>query len=162
MKSKLKSLKVKEIPMNTRQFLLALIAGFGLLQGIGAAQITMPVDANIPFSFVVGDTTLGPGKYVITMQGDENILVRSANDHAAVDHIVIPAMTTSAPKETELVFNRYGNREFLTKVFLEGNSNGVELTQSKLERELMGKGQKPVTHSHPAKCECKMSSKSKS
>ena len=148
--------------MNTRQFLLALVAGFSLLQGVGSAQLTMPVDANIPFSFVVGDTTLGPGKYVLTMQGDESILVRSANDHAAVDHIVIPAVTKSSPKATELIFNRYGNREFLTQVFLEGNSNGVELTQSKLEKELLGEGQKPVTHSRSAKCECKMSSKSKS
>jgi hypothetical protein len=65
-------------------------------------------------------------------------------------HSVFRAKANTEPRKTELIFHRYGDREFLTKVFIEGSQDGVELTQSKLEKELMDKGQKAVVHSHPA------------
>lgn len=135
--------------MNIKQLAIALVAAFGLMQGVGAAQITAPIDADIPFQFVVGNTTLAPGKYLLTARGDEELEIHSINGPTGVLHTVFQAEANSEPRKTELIFHRYGNREFLTKVFIEGSSEGVELTQSKLEKELMDQGQSAVVHSHP-------------
>jgi hypothetical protein len=56
------------------------------------------------------------------------------------------------PRHSELVFRRYGNTEFLTKVFEEGSKSGVRLTDtSKKEERLASQGQQAVEHSEVQK-----------
>ncbi|MBI1353455.1 MAG: hypothetical protein GC160_03850 [Acidobacteria bacterium] len=126
-------------------------AALSLLPGVANAQIITNIDADIPFQFVVGDTTLPAGKYIIEPRGEEEIAVVSNNGRTTVMHTCIRAVAHSEPDKTELIFRRYGNHEFLYKVFLGGESNGLELTQSKLEHELIKGGQKAVEHSREAK-----------
>ena len=46
------------------------------------------------------------------------------------------AQAGKRPDQTKLIFYRVGDRYFLSEIFEEGNSAGVELKKSRAEREL--------------------------
>jgi hypothetical protein len=43
---------------------------------------------------------------------------------------------SSAPAKSELIFNKYGNRYFLAKVFDEGNPAGSQVLESRYEKRM--------------------------
>ncbi len=135
--------------------LLVLASGLllSLLPSVALAQITGDIEADIPFKFVVENTTLGPGKYVIhpmTME-QTTMEIRSESGHVAVAFLTEQTEAANVPAKTELIFDKYGTQEFLSKIFVEGNRSGVQVAKSRTEKQLQGKGQKPTSHSHPAK-----------
>ena len=141
-------------------FKFALLAGMlSLTPTFLSAQITGDIDANIPFRFIVNQTTLAPGKYVIRPVDDESLEIIGAGEHATVFVITMHAEANKEPARTELVFNRHGNQEFLSKVFVAGNRYGVELTKSPMEKKLDDAGQKHEVHSQPATLRKKMTKK---
>ncbi|MBI1353454.1 MAG: hypothetical protein GC160_03845 [Acidobacteria bacterium] len=135
--------------MNVKHLAIAAVAAFGLLQGVASAQVSVKVESNIPFPFVVGDTSLPAGKYIVETIMRGEIEVHDLDGKHAVVHSVEGANVRSSAAKTELIFNRYGDREFLSAVYVAGDTAGVQLVQSKLEKELLGKGEKAVRHSHP-------------
>lgn len=114
------------------------------------AQITNDIDATINHSFIVATKTLPPGKYVFHMsQGSDLTVMRvtSADGKHSDEFLVRPAQAATTPAHTELIFNRYGQTEFLQKIFESGNASGVVVSDSsKEEKELVAKGQHPVEH----------------
>src|ERR1043165_4092785 len=91
-----------------------LIFSFLLIGGLTAAQAQMDsntiIDANIPFQFVVGNTTFPAGKYVIRPIDDSEdtpnlIEIRSADAKMAVMFETENASLDNAPKKTEVVFD---------------------------------------------------------
>jgi hypothetical protein len=46
------------------------------------------------------------------------------------------AEANSAPGKSELIFNKYGNRYFLAKLFDEGNPNGSAVNVSRYEKKV--------------------------
>jgi hypothetical protein len=46
------------------------------------------------------------------------------------------AQANSAPAKSELIFNKYGNRYFLAKLFDEGNPSGNQVLESRYEKRL--------------------------
>jgi hypothetical protein len=42
----------------------------------------------------------------------------------------------SAPAKSELIFNKYGNRYFLAKLFDEGNPSGSKVVESRYEKQM--------------------------
>jgi hypothetical protein len=105
-----------------------------------------PMVATIPFEFVAGKTTLPAGEYKVgdVSAGSAVLLIRSVDGRSAV--MIITHGTGSASRaEGKLVFNRYGNRYFLSQVFSPGSSMGRELPKSKLEREIASNPQRPTT-----------------
>ena len=128
---------------------LILFAPF-LFGTISSAQIVNAVDANIPHSFVVSSKTLPPGKYTFRMsQGSAGsvMTVTSADGKSSDEFLVQQAQASSTPAHTELIFNRYGKKEFLSKVFEGGNPAGVGVADvSQEEKQLQAQGKKPTTH----------------
>ncbi|MBV8073234.1 MAG: hypothetical protein JO270_25275 [Acidobacteriaceae bacterium] len=118
------------------------------------AQITDQVEATIPHSFVVGTKTLPPGKYVFQMQQGSSggvMTVTSADGKDSDMFTVRESQARSVPAHTELVFRRYGDQEFLTKIYEGGNRLGVAVAgQSKMEKELVAQGQKATEHTETA------------
>jgi hypothetical protein len=98
----------------------------------------------------VSTKTLPAGKYVFQMnQGsDLGVMTVSTADGSNSDQFMVrESIAPKTPAHTELVFNRYGNKEFLNKVYEGGNKTGVALMEpSKMEKELQAQGQHPVTH----------------
>ena len=113
------------------------------------------IRANIPYSFVVNNTTLPAGTYVITVVdlygSDLTVLeIRSENDKTAVLFDTQPVTVPGLAPQTALVFDKIGDTYFLSKVFLKGDEGGNQLQKSKMQRRLEENGSIAESHSIPA------------
>jgi len=102
------------------------------------AQIIDTIDADIPFSFTVNNTTVPAGTYTLTrLDSAPNVmLIRDRDGHAAAIFLTRDAVMTKEPRETELIFDRIGDTYFLSKIFEEGNKIGIGLPKPRAERDL--------------------------
>ncbi len=95
------------------------------------------IEADIPFDFMVRDTTFPAGTYTVTQVTPGVLLVRSLDRR---DSTMVA--TTSVETEGELqdqatlVFNRYADQYFLTQVWEGGYADGNKLVKSHEEREV--------------------------
>jgi hypothetical protein len=132
--------------------------------GLGAvasasAQIASdePVEVNIPFAFVVKDTTLPAGKYMIKTADDYdnlNVLeIRSMSGHTGVifDTDTVPVKSNRRPRNSELIFDKIGGKYFLSQVFADGEDSGNQLLKSRMEKKLEEGGLKAERQSVAAK-----------
>jgi hypothetical protein len=119
------------------------------------AQIIGNIEANIPFQFHVGNKTLPAGEYIIhQLEGSDLTVmqINSADGKQSALFDVESAEAKSAPEKTELIFNKYGDRYFLSEIFDEGNVDGSKLIASRDERQASKEGGADVAHvaaSHP-------------
>jgi len=96
------------------------------------------VNANIPFDFTIGAKSFAAGDYSIRLLSECVLLIQSAKDGTGVMTMVQPGEKTQRPDGTPvLVFNRYGDRYFLSKV--SGDDRGWNLRQSRAEKEMVAK-----------------------
>jgi hypothetical protein len=114
------------------------------------AQITNEIEANISHPFIIGNTTLPPGEYHFRMLPDSNMTimtVRSADDKLGEEFLVRRSIDQTMPKHSELVFNRYGDKEFLSKIYEGGSRTGVAVEEpSRQELRLQKQNQQPTEH----------------
>jgi hypothetical protein len=119
------------------------------------AQIVNQIDADIPHNFMILNKTLPAGKYVFRMSqsSDGAVMVVSTADGKNLDQFIVrDSIAPTRPAHTELVFNRYGDKEFLRRIYEGGNKNGVAVSEtSKEEQQLQEQGQKPVEHTETKK-----------
>jgi len=95
---------------------LALLTLMVLVALPGAMAQGVALKADIPFAFTVGDTPLPAGEY--TISSPVSGLIRIANNKT---HDAATVSTShgyyDAGRNSRLVFNRYGDRYFLHRVF---------------------------------------------
>ncbi len=119
------------------------------------AQILNAINAHIDHAFVIGNTTLPPGDYTFRMMTGSNLqamTVTSKNNKTSVEFIVDQATDDHRPNHSVLFFRKYGNTEFLTKIFEGGSKTGVQVTEtSRQEQRLMKQGQKGAEHAEEQK-----------
>ena len=118
---------------------IALVFALMIYPARAHAQIVGELEVNIPFQFHAGDAKLPPGKYVIRMLDDSDLKVMeisSADGSTSALFYVHPTEASSAPAKSELIFNKYGNRYFLAKVFDEGNPSGSQVAESRYEKRV--------------------------
>jgi virulence-associated protein VagC len=99
------------------------------------------IAVNIPFDFAFGETRLPAGNYAlrrIVLPSSYDRLVIQSADGRGDTHTVMtgPNRTSEVPKQSNLVFNRYGDKYFLSQVWLAGSDTGRDLFQSRNERDL--------------------------
>jgi hypothetical protein len=134
----------------SRRLTPVLVGAFLLVLGVSQlpAQITNEIRANIDHSFVIGNTSLPPGEYTFRMMQNSELSVMTANsenDKTNVTFIVREAVDNHTPAHTELTFRKYGNTEFLNKIFESGSKIGAEVTEtSREESSLVKAGQQPT------------------
>ena len=121
---------------------------------VANAQIDtgVTIQANVPFTFVVGDTTLPAGKYDIkVMDGDSaNVLeLRSVHGHTSVVFDTESAETRGdrIVSKGELAFDKIGDTYFLSQIWMAGSASGSQLVKSRMEKRLEGKGMNSERHS---------------
>lgn len=121
----------------------------GLMMMRGAWVYAQPAEpdlkTNVPFKFMVGDTTLPAGEYTIKRIDDNepNVLeVESANDRVNVAFISESAQADHTPANSGLVFHKFGNKYFLSQIWVAGEKTGDQLTPSRSERKLEEMGAK--------------------
>jgi hypothetical protein len=114
------------------------------------AQITNEIRTHIDHSFVIGNTTLPPGEYTFRMVPNSDLSVMTAtneNDKTSVAFLVREAIDDHTPNHSDLVFRRYGNTEFLDKIFEVGSKDGVAVTEtSRQEASFVKQGQHAIEH----------------
>ena len=127
----------------------ALLGAFCTAQ-LSPAQITNEIQATISHSFIVGNTTLPPGQYDFRVMSDSDLTimkVTSADGKHSVEIEIREAQADRTPQHSELIFNRYGDKEFLSKIFEQGTKIGSAVAESPREElRLQKKGQHPAEH----------------
>ncbi len=113
------------------------------LLGLGAASVARAgerVVVRVPFDFIVGTTELPAGNYVVTEDASDNqglLSIESADGRQCAFALTIAA-TAPRPSQTELVFEKFENRYFLSRVASEGGlAREIPLTSKIMESELV-------------------------
>lgn len=124
-------------------FGLALLFVGGLTM---TANAQIPSDsilkADIPFSFMVRDKTFPAGEYTIRQTGadtDSEFALEIFNDAGKAKTVVFNTFATSedqTPTTSHLVFDKIGDKYFLSQIFVKGDNEGNQLEQSKMEKNL--------------------------
>jgi hypothetical protein len=117
---------------------MALLFALTICPTKARAQIIGDLEVNIPFQFHAGNAKLPPGKYTIHPLNDTDLTVMeitSEDGSTSVLFGVQNAQANSTPAKSELIFNKYGNRYFLSKLFDEGNTTGSEVPTSLYEKK---------------------------
>jgi hypothetical protein len=132
--------------------LCLLTVGGGVVADAQIESAPPRIQANVAFAFVVGNTTLPAGKYEISRLDDTNpntLELRSANGRTSVVFETEDAQTRDdqAASKTELVFDKVGDREFLSQIWVAGINSGRAVPKSRMEKRLDGGGSQAERHS---------------
>jgi hypothetical protein len=92
--------------------------------------------ATVPFAFTVGRSEMPAGTYTISHISPAVIAVRDRNTGKAVMSLVRPEWAGNSDGTPKLLFNRYGDKYFLSRVSPGFGSSPMQLPTSDLEREL--------------------------
>jgi hypothetical protein len=107
-----------------------------------ALLISVPLSAqtiakvNVPFNFTVGHTPMSAGTYEISSPGHGAIVIRDTKAAASVMSIVNTEPSRNNDSGTKLLFNRYGDKYFLSQVSRGFGGGVMQLPTSKLEKEV--------------------------
>ena len=123
--------------MNTVKKLIVLTGLLSVLCAIPAmAQISTRVTFDAPSAFYAGDVEMPAGSYTVSVpNADDNLLlIEDVNgSHAA---FVKYAVTSDTPHtQSNVTFNKYGETEFLSQVWVEGQDSGMQVLPSKAEQD---------------------------
>jgi len=130
--------KRKTVVQKLLSFLVVSVFALTIFAGKAHAQIVGDLDVDIPFQFHAGNTKLPAGKYRIHMLDNTDLTVMeitSADGSTSALFQVQESDANSAPTKSELIFNKYGNRYFLAKLFDEGNPSGNRVVESRYEKQ---------------------------
>jgi hypothetical protein len=129
--------------------LVALLFALTICPSKAHAQIIGNIEVNVPFQFHAGNAKLPAGKYIIHMLDNSDLTtmeITSADGSVSALFEVQDAEANSTPAKTELIFNKYGNRYFLAKVFDEGNPSGSQVSKSSYEKKIGQANTEAQTH----------------
>jgi hypothetical protein len=112
---------------------LTIFAAAALTLPLGA-QVTQAIRADIPFEFVVGNTTEPAGAYLFSNQAAEGtVLMQPLGGTGGHILVTSPYSSSTSPQGPKLVFHRYGNQYFLSRVVT--TWTGRDIPMSARERE---------------------------
>ena len=99
---------------------------------------TMDMRASIPFDFRIGSTVLPSGEYSIRHSGGMLFVTQAAGGHKSVVFMTVGEdhPKTSTPNGT-LLFNRYGDTYYLSKVWTANAEAARALPKTPREKELV-------------------------
>lgn len=118
--------------------LLITVAFVSALASASAQTPGHNIRAAVPFEFNIGDQRLPAGEYSIGRLNSDGMQLRISNvDSNESANRLTSAVIASAPQaQTMLMFNRYGDRYFLSQVWTVGETTGRELRKSASERAM--------------------------
>jgi hypothetical protein len=103
-----------------------------------AAQILYGVKFTAPFPFYVGNTQMPSGSYLITQPEDLGIaiaFVRSADGLHSAMIAITPTQSLQAPRQSKIVFEKYGDTLYFNRVLLAGDPYGIAAVPTKAEKK---------------------------
>lgn len=124
--------------MRKRALLMAVVMALTIVASTRVASAQELMVVNIPFDFAVGTKTLPAGDYSVKDSPMLHTLLLIDREDPA-ESAFLPTQAVDAHEiqsESKLVFNRYGNRYFLSQVWSAGKSRGQQLSRSDREKEM--------------------------
>lgn len=129
-----------------------LIVNMGLISLLSvmplAAQIEHGVDFTTSFPFYAGSTRMPAGSYKITPSGfDTSVLLIESKDRVYSTFVdFIPTQAEQPHSRSDVTFHKYGNTDFLNRVWVEGQRYGMKVDPTKVELKAAA-GTKAIEHS---------------
>ena len=123
----------------------------GLFAALACAVLhaqTVDLRANVPFDFRMGETLMPAGDYVI--HHSAGVLTVRAESGKAIFQLTLPASRQDGSTKGALVFNRYGDLYFLSKIWAPESRYGMALSTGKREKELASGGAPVYSAAIPA------------
>jgi hypothetical protein len=102
-----------------------------------AAQIDNGVDFTTSFPFYAGDSKLPAGQYKVS-QPDANVdllLVESIDSKHSAFVQFVSTQSAQPHRQSDIAFQKYGDTDYLNRVWIEGQNYGVKIVPGKVETE---------------------------
>jgi hypothetical protein len=116
-----------------------LVVKMGLLSLLTVMPLTAQIDNGVRFTtsfpFYVGNAKMPAGSYKITQSDmDESILQIQSNDgvHSALIEFV-PTHSAQPHPHSDITFHKYGDTEYLNRVWVQGQKYGMKVDPTKAE-----------------------------
>ena len=124
--------------MKTNFGRLLMTIGFSAVLGSSLleAQLKPKGRAEIPFAFHVRDAALPAGTYTVEEVSTTGTIAITDNETGKAILTLAPANRLGRSDESKLVFNKYGDRYFLSELWFAGKGVGDCVSMGKLEREV--------------------------
>jgi hypothetical protein len=121
--------------MKNNLVILSLVAVFTLFAGFGFAG-TATMRISVPFDFYAGDQQLPAGEYTFQMGSPlaQTASVVTVRAKGGTGLCILATQPGTDAADAKLLFNKYGNKHFLTSVSIKGLKAGVQMMR--LEKEL--------------------------
>lgn len=123
--------------MKLRAIFMAAAMATTVLASTRVASAQDHLVVTVPFDFAAGRVNLPAGDYTVKA-APANGMIMLLNRNNAEISAIIPANAAVAAgiqNQSKLVFNRYGDRYFLSQVWTAGSSRGKQLLKSDREKE---------------------------
>jgi hypothetical protein len=106
-----------------------------MLMALSSASAQSKATANIPFNFRVGSALMPAGAYDIESTDSRILWFHNRNGHDSAVAVAMTTAGTTAPP-VKLVFNRYGDRYFLSETLTASGQSDKKFSTSKLEKSI--------------------------
>jgi hypothetical protein len=112
------------------------------------AQIENGIDFSSSFAFYAGNAKMPAGSYKITQADfDANeLLIQSADGKYSAFVEFIPTWSGQYHKQSDVTFQKYGNLDYLDRIWVEGQRYGMKVDPTKAEKKAAANAG-PVEHS---------------
>jgi hypothetical protein len=116
-----------------------LVVGMGLLSLLSvmplAAQIVNGVDFTTSFPFYAGNAKMPAGSYKITQSevGESTLQIQSSDGAHAGLVDFIPTYSVEPHPHSDVTFDKYGNTEYLNRIWVQGQEYGMKVDPTKAE-----------------------------
>ena len=116
--------------------------------GPALAQIDTGLDFTTSFPFYAQNTKMPAGSYTATsVDFDSNtVRIESADGKYSAFIDFVPTHAEQAHKQTDVTFHRYGNVEYLNRLWVDGQRYGMKVEPTKAEKKVAASAS-PVEHS---------------
>lgn len=116
------------------------------------AQIDPGVDFTTSFPFYAQNTKLPAGSYTVRKAAANSsfLEIRSTDDKYSAFLDYVPTRAGQEHAHGDVTFHKYGNVEYLNRIWVEGDDYGVRLEPTKAEKQAASQG-KAIEHHVKAK-----------
>jgi len=125
----------------TKLLILVLLTAGGAIRANAQALEEGTIEADVPFTFIVGEKTFPAGKYTLKRADDTNPAVLEIRNDKGRGTIFFEAETAQAneyPRQTNLVFDKIGDQYFLSEIWASDTKLGYRLRKTNTEKSLEG------------------------
>jgi hypothetical protein len=103
-----------------------------------AAQMGDGLKFTAPFAFYVGTNLMPSGTYLLTQPNDDNlaiVMVKSVDGQHAAFIGVSPTESLQAPRQSKVIFEKYGDTLYFNEALVEGETYGIAALPTKAEKK---------------------------